>query len=362
MTTKIPIYKPYLPSKSIEYAKDAIDSGWVSSIGEYIGRATEELKNRTGSKYVVLVNSGTSATHLCARVLKEWRPETKRVFLPSACYIAAYNSLLYDNNDWVLQPVDLDIDTWNMRIPEYEEGDAIMAVHNLGNIMPLSGIDCPVIEDSCETLFGKPKQKQSLCSSLSFFGNKNMTSGEGGAVLTDDEDIYKYVSKLMGQGQTKTRYIHDELGYNYRMTNIQAALLLGQLEEWDNIYGGKQVLFVKYNEAFKDHANIIPQKVVFDHSRWMYAVRIIGSKSYEDNKRLFDAHGIDTRPMFYSFKHHKHLHFLHNMAGRTSANATKLHKEIVILPSYPELTNEELNSITETVKLVSETHRQKGKN
>lgn len=350
----IPIYKPYISNKSIEYAKDAIDSGWVSSIGEYIERATDKLRELTGVKYVTLVNNGTSATHLCARVLKEWHPKTKRVFLPSACYIAAYNSLLYDGNDWMLQPIDLDIDTWNMRIPECEEGDAIMAVHNLGNIIPLGNVDCPVIEDSCETLFGEPKQKQSLCSSLSFFGNKNMTSGEGGAVLTDDEDIYNYVTKLKGQGQTKTRYIHDELGYNYRMTNIQAALLLGQLEEWDNVYGGKQVLFVKYNEAFKDHPNIIPQKIVYNHSRWMYAVRIIGSKSYEDNKKFFDAHGIDTRPMFYSFKHHKHLGFLHSMDGRMVANAERLHKEIVMLPSYPELKSEEIEYITDIVKKIGD--------
>jgi perosamine synthetase len=236
-----------------------------------------------------------------------------------------------------------------MRIPEYEEGDAIMAVHNLGNIMSLNSIECPVIEDSCETLFGKTKQKQSLCASLSFFGNKNMTSGEGGAVLTEDEDIFKFLTKLKGQGQTSRRYIHDELGYNYRMTNIQAALLLGQLEEWDNIYGGKQVLFMKYNEAFKDHPNIIPQQAVYDHSRWMYAVRILGSKSYEDNKRFFDAHGVDTRPMFYSFKHHKHLDFLHNMGAKTYANAERLHKEIVMLPSYPELKNEEVDRICAAV-------------
>ena len=349
---KIPIYKPYIPNKSIEYATEAIQSGWVSSIGEYIERATEKLISVTGVKYAVLVNNGTSATHLCVKVLKRRHPETKRVFLPSACYIAAYNSLLYDNNDWLLQPVDLDVDTWNMLTPEYEEGDAIMAVHNLGNIVPLGGIHCPVIEDSCETLFGSPKQKESLCSSLSFFGNKNMTSGEGGAVLTDDEDIYKYVRKLMGQGQTKTRYIHDELGYNYRMTNIQAALLLGQLEDWDTIEAYKKSLFTKYNEAFKDHANIIPQKVTYDHSRWMYAVRIVGSKSYEDNKRFFDSHGIDTRPMFYSFNRHKHLDFL---PDKSRATATKLHNEIVILPSYPELTKIEVNHITDLVKELART-------
>ncbi len=348
MKTKIPIYKPYIPSKSIEYVKNAIDSGWVSSIGEYIERATDRLQELTGVKYVALVNNGTSATHLCARVLKKWHPETKRVFLPSACYIAAYNSLLYDDNDWTLHPIDLDVDTWNMRIPEYEDGDAIMAVHNLGNIIPLSGIDCPVIEDSCETLFGKPKQKESLCSSLSFFGNKNMTSGEGGAVLTDDEDVFNYVFKLKGQGQTEKKYIHDELGYNYRITNIQAALLLGQLEEWDNIYKRKKDLFEKYNEAFKNYEKIIPQQVTYDHSYWMYGIRIVGSKSYEHNKQFFDYHNIDTRPMFYPFTKHKHL----NINGKVK-NSETLNREAVLIPSYPDLTKEQQEHICKHVIYLS---------
>lgn len=352
---KIPIYKPYLPKKSIEYAKDAIESGWISSIGEYLERATKELVKKTGYKYAILVNNGTSATHLCSRVLKKWHPEIRRIFLPSACYIAAYNSLLYDNNEWALQPVDIDVETWNMTIPNCEYGDAIMAVHNLGNIISLKNANCPVIEDSCETLLAISKQKKSLCASISFFGNKNITSGEGGAVLTDDEDIFKYVSKLKGQGQTEKRYIHDELGYNYRMTNIQAALLLGQLEKWDTIYNLKQDLFVKYNEAFSKYENIIPQKVELDHSRWMYGVRIIGSKSYEENKRLFDSYGIETRPMFYSFKSHKHLDFLQSTPNEIYENALNLHDEIVILPSYPELTNEEINLITDTTKEIART-------
>lgn len=340
----IPIYKPYIPQKSVLYAKDAIDSGWISSIGEYTERATDELRLRTGAKHVVLVNNGTSATHLTVRVLQRWHPEIKRVFVPSSCYVAAYNSLCYDGYEWDISAVDIDLETWNMTIPDRQDGDAIMAVHNLGNVVPLNSVDCPVIEDSCETLFGTPKQKQSLCASLSFFGNKNITSGEGGAVLIDDDDIFDFVTKLKGQGQTGTRYIHDELGYNYRMTNIQAAILLGQLEEWDNICGGKQVLFHKYNKAFEGHPNIVPQKIVLDHSRWMYGVRILGSKSYEENRQFFSERGIDTRPMFYSFKKHRHL----NISGDDS-NVNVLHNEIVMLPSYPELTSLEIEEISNAV-------------
>ena len=139
------------------------------------------------------------------------------------------------------------------------------------------------------------------------------------------------------------------------MTNIQAALLLGQLEEWSKIHKLKKNLFLKYNEDFNGCQNIIPQKIDLDHSRWMYGIRIIGSKSYEENKKLFDSHGIETRPMFYSFKSHKHLDFLHCMSDKTCKNAINLHNEIVILPSYPELTNEEINFITTTTKEIAST-------
>ena len=341
---KIPIYKPFTSKKSIEYAKDAIDSGWISSIGKYVDLATEKLKQLTGIKYVVLVNNGTSATHLCVRALKKRHPETKRIIVPSSCYVAAYNSLLYDANNWTIKAEDLDLNTWNMDISKIQNGDALMAVHNLGNIIPLDNIKCPIIEDSCETLFAESKQKQSLCSSLSFFGNKNITSGEGGAVLTDDEDVFNYVSKLKGQGQTEKKYIHDELGYNYRITNIQAALLLGQLEEWDNIYKRKKDLFEKYNETFKDYEKIIPQQVTYDHSCWMYGIRIVGSKSYQDNKQFFDCHNIDTRPMFYPFTKHKHL----NINGKVK-NSEALSREVVIIPSYPDLTQEQQEYICKYV-------------
>jgi perosamine synthetase len=343
----IPIYKPYLPAKSIEYAKDALDSGWVSSIGEYIERAEAKLAEQTKSKYAILVNNGTSATHLCARVLKRWHPNTERVFVPSACYVAVYNCLMYDQFDWDIQPLDLDKDTWNMKLPEsYEPGDALMAVHNVGNVMNLDKVECPIVEDSCETLFGCVKQPKSICASLSFFGNKSMTSGEGGALVTDDSNVADFIRKLKGQGQTTTRYVHDELGYNYRMTNVQAALLLGQLEEWGNIFSGKDNVFKRYNEHFKDYPNIIPQKVDLIHSRWMYGVRIIGSKSYADNREFFAGKGIDTRPMFYPYTHHKHLEITTPESDKV---AEELHKEIVILPSYPELTDIEIEKIAYAV-------------
>lgn len=343
----IPIYRPYLTEKTISYCKEALESGWISSIGEYIEKATEKLKNKIGCKYVLLVNNGTAATHLCVKALKKRYPKTKKVFVPSSCYVAAYNALLYDQNDWTIEAIDIDIDTWNMNIPDYKENDAIMAVHNLGNIINLKDVSCPVIEDSCEAIFATVKQQKSLCSSLSFFGNKNITTGEGGAVITDDEEVFRFLSKVAGQGQTKKRYIHDELGYNYRMTNIQAAMLLGQLEDYELIQNKKRNIFTTYDNLLDGINGVLKQKIEIDHSFWMYGVRILGSESYEYNNRFFSEYNIETRPMFYPFTKHSHL----KIKGEHK-NIDLIHKDIVLLPSYPELKQIDIEYICDKIKKI----------
>jgi perosamine synthetase len=355
MKNKLPVYKPYIPESSVNYAIDAIQSTWISSIGKYIDLATKKLSEVLDCRYVLLVNNGTSATHLVARSLKKFKPQVKRVLVPSACYVAAYNSLLYDNNDWKVECVDLDMNTWNMKVErELKHGDAIFAVHNLGNIINVPKLkntyNIPIIEDNCEGFFGMYNNShsgtESLCSSLSFFGNKNVTCGEGGAFITNNKEVYEYALKLRGQGQTKKRYVHDELGYNYRMTNIQAAILLGQLENLDYIFSNKQRVFNRYNLRLKNSEHIKMQRLEENtsHSMWMFGVRFCNLKSYNHAKKYFDKFGIETRPMFYPHTVHSHLNFIGD-----SKNATKLNKQIVVFPSFPELKNEEIDYICDKI-------------
>ena len=350
----IPIYKPYIPSASVDYANDAVSSSWISSICKYIGLSSQKLTEITGCKYVVLTNNGTSATHLVVRSLKRFEPEVKRILVPSACYVAAYNSLIYDSNQWDINCVDLNIDTWNMEVSNVEDGDAIFAVHNLGNIINVPAIKkrfkCPIIEDNCEGFFGKYENlwsgSESLCSSLSFFGNKNVTCGEGGAFLTNDLRVYEFALKLRGQGQTNKRYVHDELGYNYRMTNVQAAILLGQLENLDYILQNKKRVFERYKSKLSNIDGIKLQKSEENttHSMWMFGIFFDKLKSYKQAKSYFDIMRIDTRPMFYSYKAHKHLSFF----GRDEV-ASKINNKTVIFPSYPELKNEEIDYICKEI-------------
>jgi perosamine synthetase len=237
-----------------------------------------------------------------------------------------------------------------MDVKNVAKDEAIFAVHNLGNIINIPNLkkkfDCAIIEDNCEGFFGRHGEtssgSESLCSSLSFYGNKNITCGEGGAFMTNDEEIYKYALKLRGQGQSSERYIHDELGYNYRMTNVQAAILLGQLENIEN----KNRVFKRYANNLCNIPGIRLQKEEDNtqHSKWMFGVRFINLNDYKSAEPYFKKHGIDTRPMFYSFREHKHL----NLTGEDK-NAIIINKEVIVFPSYPELTDNEIDYICDII-------------
>jgi perosamine synthetase len=349
------IYEPYLPRKSLEYAKEAIDSGWISSLGDYPEKSSRLLGEKLGVKYALPVNSGTSATHLTAISLKKFFPNIDEVLVPSACYIAAYNSLIYEGYKNIVA-IDLDIDTWNMSIDKIKlnKNSAIMAVHNLGGIINvpklLKNHNSPIIEDNCEGFFGKyegnPSGSKSFCSSLSFFGNKNITSGEGGAFLTNEKDVYEFALKIHGQGQTSTRYIHDELGYNYRMTNIQAGLLLGQLEEYEYIYSEKKRVFDRYSQNLKNQTFLSLQSAEdgCDHSMWMIGVRFHCAKSFAKSSHFFKSNNIETRPMFYSYDKHTHL----SLKG-SHTNSDILQNQIAVFPSHIFLKNEEIDEICDRI-------------
>lgn len=358
----IPIYKPFLPKESLKYAYDAIESGWVSSLGEYKNLASNKLSKLMNVKHCLLVANGTVATHLLIKALKYKYPKAKNIIMPNNVYIAAYNSLLFDSlNEFNIYPIDANLKTWNadyLNLPiKPDENTVFFVVHNMGNIINVPELkekypNSIFIEDNCEGIFGEYDAKasgtESFCSSLSFFGNKNITTGEGGAVLINDDEVYEYLTKLHGQGQTEKRFVHDVLGYNYRMTNVHAALLFGQLDFYDEIKEKKKNLF----ELYKKHLKSIPgvywqsEEIGCSHSYWMFGVRIENNKNYNEAKSFFDAAGIETRPLFYPYKKHKHLEHIKG----NCVHASILNNECVILPSYPELKDIQVEYICDVVK------------
>jgi len=363
----IPIYKPYLPAESLRYAHEAIDSTWISSQGKFLLEAEERLKQLLQVPFVQLVNNGTAATHLIAKSLAYKYPHVKKVFVPNNVYVAAWNAFKYDNN-FELIPIDADEDTWNFDLNKlkqqiYSVGEqcAVLVVHNVGNIVDVPKLqselpdDTIILEDNCEGFLGTYGDyytgTKSLISSISFFGNKNITTGEGGAVITRDEELAKYIKCLQGQGQSeKKRYIHEELGYNYRMTNIQAALLVGQLEVLPIINRKKDELFSYFRKEFEKMDGVHLQKCMpnTSHSNWMLGIRVLGSPSFEKAEQHLKRRGVESRPMFYPMSYHSHLKDI--AKPKLENTATLLSREGIILPSYPDITKQEREQIIKAIK------------
>ena len=364
----IPVYKPYLPKHAMSFAHDVIDSGWLT-IGKYNQMVNDFLQEYLGVKHCFLVGNGTLATHLVSKGLSFKFPTITNLIVPENVYVAAHNCFLFDKK-LKLHVIDSDLQTWNYDYSCLDttaknlENFAVLAVHNLGNAVDIQKLKntygVPVVEDACESFFGKYNGKfcatDSLVSSLSFFGNKNVTSGEGGAVLTNDTDLYNYLKKLSCQGQTRHRYIHDELAYNYRMTDVCAALLYGQLKCIDEIKERKEIVWERYKKAFKNRKDILIQKEEdgCESSKWMFGICFPNSFGYSKKESFFNSRGIEIRPMFYPMITHAHLNDnelvdLVSEKQEAGSNAKFLSKTVIMLPSYPELTEEEQNYIINCV-------------
>lgn len=353
----IPIYKPYLPKKCLKYAYDALESGWISSQGKYKNLCQDLLKEKFGYKNVLLVNNGTSACYLMAKALKFKNPKITYIIVPNNVYVASWNTFLYDNQ-YKLIVADINPSTWNIdlnKIKTVKPNTAILIVHNLGNICNILNFkktnNVIILEDNCEGLGGKYSNfysgTQSFCSSLSFFANKNITCGEGGAFCTNENDVYEYVNLYHGQGVSNKRYIHSMLGTNMRMTNIQAALLYGQLKIYDEIMEKKENVFNFYKKILSNCNSITLQITESDcqHSKWMFGIRIHNNKSYDILNEYFLKNNVETRPMFYPINKHGHLQNI----KCNSKISKKLSDEVIILPSYPELTKSDINKITKVL-------------
>lgn len=359
----IPIYKPYL-SKYKDTAIKAINDEWISNHGIYVELASEKLKNILGINHCILMNNGTSATHCILLALKYKYPNINKIYVPNNVFIAPINCAINVFKADEIEVMKVDPNTLNIDVSEgyintLEQGSAVLIVHNLGNIINVPRLKCMrpdivFIEDNCEGIFGKYDGKYSgsasLCSALSFYGNKTITTGEGGAFLTNDTDIYKYILKLYSHGMTNNKYIHDIIGYNYRITNVGAGFLYDQLLDIENILILKKNIFDNYNKLIKSHFDVfdgllqdICNEENTECSRWMYCM-ILNGINYTDLEQYLLEHGISIRPLFYDIRKHKHLQNL-----LINYEEEKIFTQGFMLPSYPELTFEQQEYIINTL-------------
>jgi perosamine synthetase len=362
----INIYNPNICDFS-ESAINAIKSGWISNHGEYVKKSTDIFRNYLNIKHVILMANGTCATHGLFIALKYKYPDLKKIYVPNNCYIAAWNCLLMEYDNKIMEVMNMDIDTWNIKTDEnyiksLDYGAAVLIVHNLGNVINVPRLknmrpDLIFVEDNCEGLFGKydnissGTSESSLCASVSFYGNKIITTGEGGAFLTNDTDLYNYMAKVYSQGLSSTRYLHDVHAYNYRMTNVQAAFLYDQLNNIEIILANKKRIFDYYEELLQtlilnNKVKLFKKEENTQNSNWIFSLRIVDNPlTIEETYDFFRAKEIDTRPFFYPINKHGHLKDI-NFNDDISY---KLNSEVLMIPSSPDITIKEQEYIVDCI-------------
>lgn len=367
---KIPIYKPLLKNykKSVF---DAINSEWISNHGKYIKLSEEKLKKITNIENIILMNNGTAATHCLFISLKYLYPQIKKIYIPNNVYIAVYNCALMEYLKENIEIMKIDKDTWNMcedekYIKSLEQNSAIVIVHNIGNIIDVDKIkklrpDIILIEDNCEGQFGKYNNKYTgsnkniLCSSVSFYGNKTITTGEGGAFFTQNKELYNYIKKVYSQGMTDIKFVHYMHAYNYRMTNIQAAFLYEQLCDIENILYLKEKVYNNYIKIFDNEikkGDVVIQKVHNNciHSKWMFAIKLKKEINFNEIEKYFLKNNIEIRPFFYPFFLQEHIKDIKSHSNNDVS--VELNKKIILLPSFPELLYEQQLYIYNNLKKI----------
>ncbi len=357
---QIPVYQPTLNGNERKYVNDCLDSTWISSKGKYLPLFEEKFANYIGAKYATGVCNGTIALHLALITLGIG--EGDEVIVPTLTYIASVNAITYVG----AKPVFCDSlrDTWQMNPTDVKhritgKTKAIMAVHLYGHPCEMDELvqickenNIFLIEDCAEAIGSEYKgQKVGTfgdISCFSFFGNKTITTGEGGMIVTNDETLIQRAKHFKGQGLANFReYWHDVIGYNFRMTNIQAAIGLAQLERIDSFINRKIEIAQKYKEAFlNSNVEFHDSKEDVLHCYWMCCILVKNASDREKLRECLAEKGIETRPLFYP------IHTMPMYAAKFQKHpiAEDLGWRGVNLPSYPLLTDEQVEFVINAVK------------
>lgn len=373
MTRFIPVSEPNLCGNEEQYVLDCLRSTWISSRGEYIQRFEDAFSEYLGVEHSVTTSNGTTALHLILNATGIGPGD--EVIVPTLTYVACANAITYVG----AKPIFVDCDPiyWNMTVESVENAinaktKAVMAVHLYGSpidMVPLKDIcrrhNILLIEDAAEALGSESKGVRAGnmgdVSAFSFFGNKTMTTGEGGMVSTNDSDIADRIRRLKNQGQSTSRsYWHDLIGFNYRMTNIQAAIGLAQMENLENLVGMKRQNAGLYQNYLTDpeiqHSVEAPNSI---HSYWMYSILLRGTTGPHRNEFVdaLKAKGIETRNFFYP------IHTLPMYANEPNASfpvAEDIASRGINLPSSTRLSEEDViyvcNLVNETLGELQQKH------
>lgn len=365
----VPVNEPLIGEKELEYVSEAVRSGWISSEGKYIRAFEEKFSIYVNRKYGITVNNGTNALVLALRALDF--PKGSQVIIPSFTIISCALACVYNN----LVPVfvDSEKDTWNMDAAKIQKKitkktKAIMPVHIYGHPCDMDPIceiakknKLAIVEDFAEAIGSEYKGRTcggfGQISCASFYANKVVTTGEGGMCLTDDKDLDERLRKLKNLGFVPgKRFFHEELGFNFRMTNVQAALGLAQMESIEERVKKKIWIGNTYTKLLKplEDKGMIRLPIRKDWARntyWMYGVVLNEKKGLKaaEAMRKLEEDGIQTRPFFCPMHLQPAFKKYSWFKKEKMPVSEKLYEYGFYLPSGLALTEEQLHRVCETL-------------
>ncbi len=367
----IPVNQPLLDGNEKRYLLECIESGWISSEGPFVKAFEEKFAARFGRKHAIAVSNGTAALDAAVEALGIGPGD--EVIMPSFTIISCVMQIVRNGAKPVL--VDSDPRTWNMDVEAIEQKitprtKAIMAVHIYGlpgDMDPLLALarkhNLKVLEDAAQmhgqTYKGKACGSFGDLSTFSFYPNKHITTGEGGMIVTDSDELAEQCRSLRNLCfKPESRFVHDRLGWNLRMTSMQAALGLAQIERLDEFVARKRSMGALYQELLGDLKGVqlpLASTDYADSVYWVFGLLLdesLGITAVDAMKRLAEQ-GVGTRPFFCPMHQQPVLHKMGAIAESDRCPvAERLYKQGFYIPSGMALTEDQIRTVAATVRRV----------
>ena len=369
---------PNLGGNELKYVTDCITTGWVSSVGAYVDQFEKMTAAFTGSKYAVATSSGTTALHI-ALLLAGVQPGD-RVIVPNITFVATLNAVKYTGASPVL--IDTNEFDWQMDLglleqflsEETEQRDGscyhiksgsripvVMPVHVLGNICDMNRLmelatrfSLTVVEDSTEALGsyfeGRHAGSFGLMGTFSYNGNKIITTGGGGMIVTDDEKLAKKAKHLTTQAKSDPfEYFHDEVGYNYRLVNVAAAMGVAQMEQLPAFLQRKKEIIAFYKNKLEGIADIRFQRVSeqVNPNWWMPTIHTERQREILD---ILNSSNMQSRPFWVPMN--QLPMFRNDIYYNHHDQSDKLYKHALSLPCSTNITGDDLQAVCDKIKNV----------
>lgn len=368
MNDFIPVNEPSLDGNEKKYLLECIETGWISSEGPFIREFEQKFAARVGRKHAVAVTNGTAAIDAAIDALGIGSGD--EVILPTFTIISCITQIVRSGAKPVL--VDCDPVTWNMDVRQIEakitkNTKAIMAVHIYGLPVDMDPIldlarrhNLKLIEDAAEmhgqTYHGKPCGSFGDVSTFSFYPNKHITTGEGGMIVTDNDDLAATCRSLRNLCfLPQKRFVHDRLGWNLRMTNMQAALGLAQLEKLPRSVAKKRAMGARYAELLNGVDGLQLPLAETEYAKniyWVYGLVLDDAIPFDAEEamgRLRDE-GIAARPFFWPMHEQPVLQKMGFFAGETYPVAERIARRGFYVPSGMNLTEEAIERVSNSIK------------